>query len=114
VEAWTTIRYLRNQGKGKKTIARELGIARNTVRRALGTPGPPRYRRPARPNPQLLPFVEAIRRMREEGFIGSRVLRELRQRGYHGSRRRGRTPGCACATRRNRGNRGSSTGAPTP
>ena len=31
VEAWTTIRYLHTGGKGKKTIARELEISRNTV-----------------------------------------------------------------------------------
>lgn len=86
VEAWTTIRYLHAQGKGKKTIARELGIARNTVRRALARPGPPRYQRPPRPNQQLAPFKEAIQHMRGEGFIGTRILRELRQRGYRGSR----------------------------
>lgn len=57
VEAWTTIRYLHAQGKGKKTIARELGIARNTVRRALARPGPLRYQRPPRPNQQLAPYA---------------------------------------------------------
>lgn len=35
VEAWTTIRYVHAQGKGQDPIARELGIARNTVPRAL-------------------------------------------------------------------------------
>jgi len=86
VEAWTTIRYLHSQGKGKKTIARELGVARNTVRRALAREGPPKYRRSPRPNGQLEPFEEAIRHMRQQGFIGTRILCELRQRGYGGSR----------------------------
>jgi len=86
MEAWTTIRYLHAQGKGKKAIARELGIARNTVRRALARPGPPRYRRPLRPNEKLTPFTEAVRQMRDEGLVGSRILRELRRRGYSGSR----------------------------
>jgi transposase len=85
VEAWTTIRYLHAQGKGKKTIARELGISRNTVRRALAREDGPRYRRPPWTNPQLEPLAEAIRRMRREGFIGSRILRELRGLGYRGS-----------------------------
>ncbi|MFQ5861245.1 MAG: IS21 family transposase [Dehalococcoidia bacterium] len=85
VEAWTTIRYLYHQGKGKKTIARELRVGRNTVRRALAKEGPPRYRREPRPNPKLEPFGEEIQRMRREGFIGTRILRELRQRGYQGS-----------------------------
>ena len=125
MEAWTTIRYLHAQGKGKKTIARELGISRNTVRRALGRGGPPRYERSPRPNQQLAPLGEAIREMRQQGLIGSRILREVRQRGYAGSRTalydflehlkaRSQTRGYACATRPSRGSRSSSTGAHTP
>jgi len=86
MEAWTTIRYLHAQGKGKKAIARELGVSRNTVRRALARGGPPRYERSPRPNQQLAPLGEAIREMRQQGLIGSRILREVRQRGYAGSR----------------------------
>lgn len=86
MEAWTTIRYLHAQGKGKKAIARELGISRNTVRRALARDGPARYERPLRPNEQLAPFGDAIERMRRDGFIGTRMLRELREDGYTGSR----------------------------
>ncbi|MFQ5875918.1 MAG: IS21 family transposase, partial [Dehalococcoidia bacterium] len=85
MEAWTTIRYLYSQGKGKKTIARELGLGRNTVRRALAREGPPRYQRGPRANEKLEPFREEIQRMRQEGFIGTRILRELRERGYEGS-----------------------------
>jgi len=86
MEAWTTIRYLHAQGKGKKAIAREVGVSRNTVRRALARPGPPRYQRPPRPNPKLACFEESIKQMRGQGFVGTRILRELRQRGYAGSR----------------------------
>lgn len=86
MEAWTTIRYLAAQGKGKKAIARELGISRNTVRRALAEEGTARYQRPTRPNQRLAPLGEAIREMRQQGLIGSRILREVRQRGYAGSR----------------------------
>jgi transposase len=86
MEMWTTIRYLRAQGWGIRAIARELGVSRNTVRKALVADSPPRYERPARPNPQLEPFAEEIRRMFfEQHFIGTRILRELRQRGYQGS-----------------------------
>jgi transposase len=86
VEGWTTIRYLHAQGKSIKAIAAELGVARNTVRLALRRDGPPVYRRPPRPNPQLVPFAEEIERMvGVERFIGSRVLREVRKLGYAGS-----------------------------
>lgn len=86
MEAWTTIRYLHAGGKGKKAIARELGISRNTVKRALAREGPPRYWRPPRPNKKLVGFEEAIQEMRKQGLVGSRILREIGQRGYRGSR----------------------------
>jgi hypothetical protein len=83
VEAWTTIRYLHAQGLGIRQIARELGLARNTVRAALRVDTPPKYTRPKRPNPQLAPFAEQIAAMLfEQRFIGSRILRELRRLGY--------------------------------
>jgi len=85
VEAWTTIRYLHAQGKPIRTIAKELGLARNTVRNALREEGPPRYCRPKRANPKLAPFLAQIAVMFcEQNFIGSRILRELRKLGYTG------------------------------
>lgn len=86
MEAWTTIRYLHAQGRSARTIARELGISRNTVRAALRSDRLPKYMRPTRPNPQLKPFAEQIREMLEEkAFIGTRILREVRGMGYTGS-----------------------------
>lgn len=85
VEAWTTIRYLHAQGKPVRAIAKELGVARNTVRTALRHEQPPRYTRPRRPNPQLTPFTDAIQHMAlEQQFIGTRILREVRAQGYAG------------------------------
>jgi transposase len=87
VEAWTTIRYLHAQGKGVRSIAKEVGVARNTVRAALRSEHVPQYRRPPRPNPALAPFVMSIRTMAlEQGLIGSRILRELRAQGYAGGK----------------------------
>src|SRR5215218_9149720 len=49
VEDWAEIRRLhRAEGMGLKTIARRLGVARNTVREALRSAEPPRYERAAR------------------------------------------------------------------
>ena len=46
MEDWAEIRRLhRAEGMGIKAIARRLGIARNTVRDALGSDEPPRYER---------------------------------------------------------------------
>jgi len=86
VEAWTTIRYLKAQGLGTLTIAKEVGVARNTVRHALCSEGPSKYKRPPRPNPKLEPFRDTVREMlTNDHFIGSRILKELRKGGYDGS-----------------------------
>ena len=46
VEDWAEIRRLHfAEELGIKTIARRLGIARNTVRAAVRSPEPPRYER---------------------------------------------------------------------
>lgn len=85
VEGWTTIRYLRAQGKSIRAIAKELSVARNTVRAALRAERPPHYERPKRSNPKIEPFVDQIKQMFfQKEFIGSRILRELRSLGYQG------------------------------
>jgi len=58
MEAWVTIRYLRAQGRSIKGIARELGISKNTVKRALRANKPPHSQRPPRDNPQLVKLKE--------------------------------------------------------
>jgi transposase len=48
VEDWAEIRRLRRaEGMPILAIARVMGVSRNTVKRALGSEGPPRYQRPA-------------------------------------------------------------------
>jgi len=86
VEAWTTIRYLKAQGLGTRRIAEQAGVARNTVKRAIRSEGPPKYERPPHPNPKLEPLRDAIQRMlTNDHFIGSRILKEIRTMGYDGS-----------------------------
>jgi transposase len=49
VEDWAEIRRLcRSEGMPIKVVARVMGCSKNTVKRALGADGPPRYRRVAR------------------------------------------------------------------
>lgn len=85
MEEWTTIRCLHAQGKGIRAIAKELSLARQTVRRALEDEEPPHYERPKRLNPQLAPYEPNIREMYfGRQLIGSRILRELGRLGYEG------------------------------
>lgn len=49
MEDWAEVRRLRRvEGMAISAIARRLGIARNTVKKALASGRPPRYERPAR------------------------------------------------------------------
>ncbi len=61
VEQWAEIRRLhRAEGLGVKTIARTLGVSRNTVRAAIASDAPPRYeRKPA--GSAVDAFEDAIR-----------------------------------------------------
>lgn len=85
MEGWTTIRYLHAQGKSIRAIAKELGVTRQTVRRAVREEGTPHYQRPARPNLELEPYQARIREWYfSQHLIGSRILRELEAAGYRG------------------------------
>ena len=84
MEDWITIRNLkkRNPNMGTKTIAKKLGLSRNTVKKALRSEDPPAYKRKAYTNPELEPFHDFIM---EKYFVkklkGSRVLNDLRSKG---------------------------------
>lgn len=87
MEVWTTIRCLKAKGKSIRWIARELGVSRNTVRKALRGEKTPEYIRQFSINPALLPYIEEIKKMYlVHKFIGTRILKEIRKMGYSGSR----------------------------
>jgi hypothetical protein len=63
VQQWAEVRRVHLvEGVAIKEIVRRTGLARNTVRAALRSVDPPRYRRPARPS-KLDPFKEEIHRL---------------------------------------------------
>jgi transposase len=88
VQQWAEIRRMHFvAGLSIKEIARRTGRDRNTIRRALRSEEPPRYRRAERPS-KLDPFREEIHRLLgEDGELPGQVIRErLAELGYAGSK----------------------------
>ena len=78
------------EGKSQRQVAREMGLARDTVRRYLATPLPePRKRRRPRPvleqvRPRLEQLLEewSERTTAKQRITGRRLQRALREEGY--------------------------------
>lgn len=62
MEDWALIRRLVADGVSQRQVARDLGIGRSTVERALGSDGPPKYERPA-VETSFTPFEAAVRQL---------------------------------------------------
>lgn len=62
MEDWALIRRLVADGVPQRQVARDLGIGRSTVARAVASDGPPKYERPAVPT-SFTPFVPAVRQL---------------------------------------------------
>ncbi len=88
VEQWAEIRRMHFvEGLAIKEIRRRTGRDRKTIRNALRSADPPRYRRPRRPSKldPLKPFIEE--QLRSDPRIPSKRLRELAEElGYQGGR----------------------------
>lgn len=83
---WSDIRTLFKEGYGKKTIARKLGISRNTVRRALASEDPPKYVRKKQKVKKIDHFKEKIHYMYfEKKIAGIMIYKELVSQGYEGT-----------------------------
>src|SRR5690606_24755009 len=82
LEAWVDIKSMHRQGRSIRSIAKELGVSRNTVRRYLRGTQPPSYERRAKRPSLLDPFKDYLRkRLEEKPEIHATVLlRELRER----------------------------------
>jgi len=62
MEDWALIRRLVADGVPQRQVARDLGVGRSTVARALASDGPPRYERAAVPT-SFTPFEPAVRQL---------------------------------------------------
>jgi transposase len=88
VERWAEIRRMhRVEGRSIREISRRTGVHRDTVRRALASDEPPRYRRAPGPS-KLDPFKPWIEeQLRADPEIPAKRLRELAvQLGYRGGK----------------------------
>jgi transposase len=86
VEQWAEIRRMHFVGRlGIREIARRLGLSRETVRRALRSDEPPRYRRAPRASKLESHKAEIHRLLAAEPQMPGRRLRELiAESGYTG------------------------------
>ena len=84
-DSWLQIKALHREGRSKSAIARELGIDRKTVRRALAAERTPAFR-PAARSSKLDSFKDYIRMRLADGMTNAvKLLRELKAQGYTGS-----------------------------
>ncbi|NSW91731.1 MAG: IS21 family transposase [Firmicutes bacterium] len=81
---WQRIKALHTQGVSIRKIARTLGVSRNTVRKYLKDANPPQFKAKEYQK-QLDRYREEIQAMLDKGYIGTRIHKELVQKGYHGS-----------------------------
>lgn len=85
IEKWTTIRTLYKEGHSKRSIAKIIGVSRNTVKKALSEKDVPKYRRRKKEDKLLSEFEDSILDMLEKKLIGTRIFKELQKVGYEGS-----------------------------
>ena len=81
------IRILRRQGKSIRSIAKELSISRETVRKYLRSPGlepvyGPRAPRPSKLDPHKTYIRQRLRDAAPRRLPATVLLREIRERGY--------------------------------
>jgi transposase len=84
-ELWTEVHARFRRGQGKRTIARELGLDRKTVKRLLGQEWPVPYRRTVSRPAVAAPYLDHIqRRVAEVDYNAYRIFQELQALGYPG------------------------------
>ncbi|WP_207755119.1 IS21 family transposase [Alkaliphilus hydrothermalis] len=84
---WEAVMRLHRAGVPKKAIARSLNMSKNTVKSLIKKKKPPKYEREYYPT-KIDSYKDQIREWYlnpQYDFIGTRIFRELKQRGYEGS-----------------------------
>ena len=86
LQQWAAVQELHKKGISIRSIAKELKMSRNTVRKLLKSEEEPHYRRSCYSS-RLDPYKEQILewRCRPYEFNGTRIYRELQARGHSGS-----------------------------
>jgi transposase len=85
LEEWVMIKHMHKQGVPKARIARELGLDPRTVDRAINSDEHPERKEPSKSS-ILDPYKDYIRqRLDRYDLTGTRILREIQERGYPGS-----------------------------
>jgi transposase len=93
ITRWQTVQERHAAGATLRSIARDMGMSRMTVRRLLQTPDPPRNRPPERPrpggltSPSLQPYRSYLEARWQDGCSNiAQLHREVEALGYQGSR----------------------------
>jgi transposase len=85
LEEWVMIKHMHRQGVPKARIAREMGLDPRTVDRAINSDEHPERKKTSRSS-ILDPYKDYIRqRLNRYDLTGTRILREIKERGYPGS-----------------------------
>ena len=86
LEEWVDIRSLHKQGYTIKGIVRELGVARNTVRKAIREGQSPGYTQRKQRATKLDPYKDYLRARLQEfpELSGVRLFEEIQAQGYTG------------------------------
>jgi transposase len=84
-DLWTEVHARFRRGQGKRTMAREPGLDRQTIKRILAQERPGPYRRTV-PRPSVVtPYLDYIqRRATEVDYNASRIFQELQAQDYPG------------------------------
>ena len=85
LEDWVMIKHMHKQGVPKTRIAREMGLSRETVRKAISEDEHSKGKRQSKGS-ILDPYKEYIRqRLEKYDLTATRILREIKEQGYPGS-----------------------------